>query len=98
MKKHKIEKSNLLRHKDITRRKWDISDLFWNKKYSSWDEYKNSLNLKTNKKKMTKKYFKELIIAQKNQNSVFWNLTNDKKQKKLLEKLNGHIREFLEKI
>lgn len=42
--KYNISKANILRHKDITpKRKTDIEDSFWNNKYKSWEEYKDSL-------------------------------------------------------
>lgn len=43
MAKYKIPKENILRHKDITPRKWDIGDDFWNKEYKTWEDYQNSL-------------------------------------------------------
>lgn len=39
---YKIPKENILRHKDITNRKWDISDEFWNNKFKTYDDYINN--------------------------------------------------------
>lgn len=42
MNKYNIPKENILRHKDITKRKWDIWDNFWNSEYSSYTDYINT--------------------------------------------------------
>lgn len=41
--KYGIPKENILRHKDITTRKVDIADSFWNVYRKSWEEFKNDL-------------------------------------------------------
>lgn len=41
--KYSIWKENVLRHKDITSRKTDLADSFWNKDFSSFESFKNSI-------------------------------------------------------
>lgn len=43
MKTFNIPKENVIRHKDYTSRKTDISDAFWNTKYKSFQDRKNTL-------------------------------------------------------
>jgi len=38
--KYNIPYTNILRHKDITNRKWDIWDNFWNREYKTYNEYR----------------------------------------------------------
>ncbi len=37
--KYKINQENIIRHKDVTSRKVDIDDSFWNQKFKSWNDY-----------------------------------------------------------
>lgn len=46
MFKFNIPKENILRHKDITNRKIDIDDSFWNKEYKTFKDFKNTLTPK----------------------------------------------------
>ena len=63
IKKYNIKKENVVRHKDITTRKVDIDDSFWNNKYKSWEEYKNTLF--NNTEKMSKyKTIRENVIKE----------------------------------
>jgi len=42
MKKYSIPKENIIRHLDLTTRKWDVWDNFWNKKFETFDSYINN--------------------------------------------------------
>jgi len=42
MKAYWIPKENVIRHKDYTSRKIDISDELWNSEYKSFEEWKNN--------------------------------------------------------
>lgn len=40
---YSIPQENVLRHKDITGRKWDVADTLWNWNFKTWEEYKKFL-------------------------------------------------------
>gem|GEM_PF-4037021 len=40
MKKYNIPLKNVIRHKDITNRKIDLHDDFWNKDYKTFEDFK----------------------------------------------------------
>lgn len=61
-KKYNIPKENILRHKDITIRKTDIDDTFWNNKFNSWNDFVNFLYAWEYEKQFTNKYWKWFVF------------------------------------
>lgn len=43
MQNYWIPNTKVIRHKDVTSRKWDIGDNFWNNEFSTFDKYRDTL-------------------------------------------------------
>jgi len=90
--KYGIKKENILRHKDISPgRKTDIADSFWNKKFKTFDDYKNSLFVK--KEIMWKTKYTDImnnVIKETWFTPIFWthewsNTISEQEVKELIE-------------
>lgn len=102
--KYNIGVKNILRHKDISpRRKWDISDTFWNWKFKTFEEYKKSLFIKNKimaKEPKKSKYtdIKDTVLQVTwltpifNAHEWLWTLT-EQETKELIEIAGARIRE-----
>jgi len=94
MEVYDIDISNVIRHKDITKRKVDIGDNFWKHKFSSWDIFVSSVvesytcTMSTIKRKIIK-----YVI---NMNSAKYKKSKNKLEKEILKKVNYRLREYLE--
>ena len=81
IKRNNIPKSNFLRHKDITKRKVDIDDSFWNTEFDSFDQFKdfiykdlftsNSNMSNTNTKITNKGYYENIFSTNYWKSSIF---------------------------
>jgi len=79
MKRYNISSDRVIRHKDIApKRKWDIGDAFWDRKYTTFKHFQDSLTLQ-NKMTENDKKVQEAIAKSM---SAFWNACDSEEMKK----------------
>jgi len=86
MKEYNLPIHAIIRHKDYTKRKWDIGDDFWKNEFQTFEAYKKSFE-----RKISILERKIAETAMRN-NSKLWETTDDIELKDLLHKTNNAIR------